>query len=91
MGWESSDRRGRLPADWPKRVAKVCRRAMGACEASEHDPRCDGLGSECDHIIAGDDHSLGNLQWLNAWCHKVKTARDRQAWKRQPEGHPGLI
>ena len=66
------------------------------CEAEQHDPRCNGLGGDCDHHVAGDDHSLGNLRWLNPWCHKAKTAREAataRAAKREAnrEPHPGLI
>lgn len=91
MGWESSDRRSRLPRDWPKRRAAVKRRARGRCEYANHVPECDGVGTDCDHIVSGDDHSLGNLQWLSGPCHAHKTNADKQAWKRQPEPHPGLL
>lgn len=56
-----------------------------------HVEECDGVGAECDHVVEGDDHSLGNLQWLSTPCHKAKTAWTRQAWKRQPEKPPGLL
>jgi 5-methylcytosine-specific restriction protein A len=68
------------------------------CQAQHHDPRCNGIGTECDHITPGDDHSMGNLQWLNGWCHKAKTQRESLASRghgtarqRPNEDHPGLI
>lgn len=99
MAWATSDRRSRLPRDWPARVSKVKRRAKGKCEAKRHHPRCDGSGSECDHVHPGDDHSLDNLQWLSEWCHKAKTSEDnakiaaeRAAMRKRPEEiHPGRI
>lgn len=98
MSWESSDRRSRLPGDWPRRVAITKRNAGGRCEglsfAGEerwHVPACSGVGTDCDHIVSGDDHSLSNLQWLSNPCHKRKTSHDSQAWKRQPERPPGLL
>lgn len=90
MSWSGSTRRSRLPADWSARVSAVRARAGGRCEAREHVAACDGRGTDCDHIVAGDDHDLSNLQWLSRPCHQAKTARDRQAWKRRPEQHPGL-
>ena len=91
MPWSSSDRRQRLPKDWPKRRAAVKRRAGGRCEAAVHVPECDGIGTDCDHIKAGDDHSLANLQWLSLPCHKAKTAAERPSRKRPAEKHPGLL
>lgn len=97
MSWETSTRRSRLPADWPKRRQRTKTRAKGMCEAQVHEPECDGIGSECDHIIAGDDHSLSNLQYLSGPCHAAKTQVEAQAaarTKRQArmlpqEQHPG--
>lgn len=54
-------------------------------------PACSGVGTDCDHIVEGDDHSLANLQWLSNPCHKRKTQNDGQAWKRRPESPPGLL
>lgn len=61
-----------------------------------HEPECDGIGTECDHIERGDDHRLSNLQWLSGPCHHAKTLReaqaavmDRKAWAMLPiEEHP---
>src|SRR3546814_17860281 len=73
-----STRSARLPSDWPKRRAQVKKRANNRCEARVHQPGCPGTGSECDHIIAGDDHSLSNLQWLSRDYHLAKTV-DRKS------------
>lgn len=97
--WNTSDRSARLPSDWPAIRAKVRTRAHGRCQAKHHAPDCDGIGTDCDHIIAGDDHSLDNLQWLSHACHKLKTEREnaqrntlRTAMRRHPrERHPGTI
>lgn len=92
MAWETSTRRSRLPADWPKRVAAVKRRAKGRCEAERHEPECNGVGRECDHIDRGDNHELSNLQWLSTPCHKAKTTAEnqRRTGRRPAERHPGL-
>lgn len=99
MNWGSSDRRSRLPPDWQRRRAMVRDRAHGRCEAQEHAKGCDGIGTDCDHIVAGDDHSLDNLQWLSHACHKAKTTRESAErnieyarLRRHPrERHPGLM
>lgn len=98
MAWATSDRRQRLPPDWESIRAEVKRRAHGRCEATEHDPRCDGTGTDTDHITPGDDHSLPNLQWLSGPCHRAKTARETAARNRaraaariRTETHPGAL
>lgn len=99
MAWATSDRRERLPDDWPDIVRRVKARDKGRCQAARHNPRCTGRGMDVDHVNAGDDHSLANLQLLSEVCHKDKTAREsaernRQiaALKKRPqEPHPGRI
>ena len=97
MSWYTSDRRGRLPRDWDRVRTRVLSRAAYQCQAIEHDPRCDGRATDVDHIHAGDDHSLDNLQALSAVCHRAKTAREsitrnraRARMRLHPaEPHPG--
>lgn len=91
VAWEGSTRKQRLPGDWPIRRGLVRGRAHNMCEARTHHPACDGIGTDCDHVVQGDDHSLDNLQWLSGPCHKAKTAADKTLWKRSPEPHPGLL
>ena len=99
MAWSTSDRHSRLPHDWQAIRRRVRARAHGRCEATVHAPGCDGRGTECDHIIPGDDHSLENLAWLNSYCHKAKTQREAAQnnramarLRRHPiEKHPGLL
>lgn len=81
--WIGSTRRSRLPADWPERVDAVRTRAHNRCESLVHASGCSGLGAECDHIRAGDDHGLHNLQWLSAECHKAKTAQESRDRNRR--------
>lgn len=88
-GWVGSTRRARLPKDWPQRVAATKARAQGRCEAQQHQPECDGIGRECDHVRRGDDHSLSNLQWLSTPCHKAKTTAEQPRRTRPRRGHPG--
>ena len=92
MNWATSDRRDRLPDDWPKRVALVKRRAHGRCEETHHAAGCDGRGRDVDHKVQGDDHSLDNLQLLSTACHARKTRLDngyRASVKAPTERHPG--
>lgn len=92
MTWSTSDRRERLPANWPALVVKVKRRARGRCEATHHAPECKGRGRDVDHIKQGDDHSLANLQYLSGPCHDRKTRLDNgytASVKARTEQHPG--
>ena len=99
MAWHTSDRRHRLPNNWPTITSRIKARANHRCEAPVHDPRCDGTGTEVDHIIQGDDHSDHNLQLLNEYCHRAKTADETAArnklnakLRRRPEEHhPGRL
>lgn len=92
MSWASSDRRQRLPDDWPTLRLRVKARANGRCEAEAHVPTCNGTGTDADHVVQGDDHGLSNLQWLSRPCHEAKTRRDNgivKAVQLEPEQHPG--
>lgn len=97
MAWNTSTRSSRLPKDWPSIKRQVKQRARGMCEATTHQPSCDGIGAECDHILAGDNHGMDNLQWLSTPCHLAKTTAENAArntataqLKRRPqEQHPG--
>lgn len=91
MRWNNSTRAARLPADWAQRRRIVCERAHGRCQAERHAPECNGIGTDCDHIVQGDNHSLDNLQWLSHPCHKAKTEREnaeRNHMKAQQRLHP---
>ena len=96
--WQSSTRRARLPKSWHQLRQRVKRRAGGRCEWTERGVRCPAQGNQCDHIIAGDDHSLANLQWLCAKHHAIKSSREggaggrgrRRRMKRPAEPHPGF-
>lgn len=94
-GWANSDRRARLPRDWTKRVAATKDRAGGLCEGISlhgeprwHVAECDGVGTDCDHDQAGDDHALTNLRWLSRECHKHKTTAERPKRTRPPRRRP---
>lgn len=100
MSWHTSDRHSRLPDDWPKLRAQVRKRAGNRCEwVLDDGTRCPTNGTDCDHVTPGDDHSLGNLQWLCHPHHKVKTNQDnarakalRLALRARPtDQHPGRI
>ena len=100
MTWETSDRRSRLPADWPAIVGRVKLKAQGRCQARlPSGKRCPRVGVDVDHVIPNDDHSLRNLRLLCEHHHDKKSSREgfeaRQAFKqskyRPREDHPGTI
>ena len=97
--WSGSDRRDRLPVNWDELRSFVALRAGGRCEAVKSSGRrCPNAGTDCDHVQAGDDHALENLQWLCGWHHRAKTASEghaaaaalRAKTKRPGRRHPGM-
>lgn len=100
-GWKGSDRKSRLPSNWVGLTGIVRQRAGGRCEMTEPFKegglvkRCWRRGRDVDHIVAGDDHSLQNLQLLCPYHHGKKSAmegveaRKKAPAKRDPEAHPG--
>lgn len=104
--WQNSDRKLRLPSNWPSLVAVVKRRAatslhpQGQCEAIKVSTgaRCKNAGRDCDHIVPGDNHDLSNLRLLCVWHHGTKSSREgneaqaarRSSARRPPERHPGV-
>lgn len=99
-GWAGSDRKSRLPDDWPLLRQVVIERAGGRCEAHKKDGRrCWDDGTDVDHKVAGDDDSLANLQLLCTWHHRQKSSIEgnaakaalRAQLKHPVEAHPGII
>lgn len=96
--WANSTRRQRLPSNWSFLREQVKKRAGDQCEAYLNNGlRCVEVGTDCDHIVAGDNHSLDNLQLLCSWHHKRKSSQEGQRAKKKPiterhpkERHPGL-
>lgn len=98
--WADSDRKSRLPSDWPALVALTKKRAKGQCQfimPSRH--RCPRKGTDVDHIHPGDDNRPQNLQLLCAAHHALKSSLEGQRAQaarrirglRQEETHPGTI
>ncbi|MFJ1932632.1 HNH endonuclease [Kitasatospora sp. NPDC088160] len=102
MSWATSDRRARLPADWPRIRFRVLVRDGHRCTAKDqYGDRCIEPATDVDHIRPGDDHREVNLQSLCGWHHRVKSSREGAAAKaarrrrndrrfRRTEEHPGL-
>ncbi|MGW1740019.1 HNH endonuclease [Nocardia sp. NPDC001965] len=97
MGWTSSNRRSRLPADWASRRSQVLRRDDYVCQLRWN--RCLGTATEADHIRRGDNHSIENLQAACQRCHARKSSAEgnarqaeiRSRRKRPTERHPGSL
>lgn len=98
MGWETSDRRSRLPKNWASElVPAVKRRAGGRCEWKlPSGTRCPRVGTDVDHVRSGDDHRLSNLRLLCEHHHDKKSAREgvwaraKKKPTRKAERHPGM-
>lgn len=69
--WQGSTRRSRLPKNWPTLRRKVLA-AQPTCAHCHKLPATD-----VDHIVAGDNHDLANLQGLCSPCHTRKTVAER--------------
>jgi 5-methylcytosine-specific restriction protein A len=98
--WEGSDRRTRLPADWPARRARVLARDSYRCTARWYDDtRCAEPATDVDHVHPGDNDADDNLTSLCGWHHRRKSASEggtaahlkRAPRHRPPEQHPGAI
>ena len=97
MAW-NTDRKARLPRNWPQLRIRVLRRDRYACQwRGEDGRRCLEPANQVDHIERGDNHALSNLQALCAWHHARKSSREgveargpRPTTRREPEPHPGL-
>lgn len=70
-------------------------RDRGLCQApADAGGICGRPGNQVDHVVAGDDHSLANLQVLCPDHHASKSGREgaaaRPSLYRVRERHPGL-
>lgn len=100
MAWDGSDRRDRLPDNWPALRAQRLRLDGYRCTWKlPSGVRCPRPATDVDHRVAGDDHRIGNLRSLCAHHHGQKSSQEgRQAQrqranrgKRPPEEHPGAL
>jgi len=99
MGWEEkrtqSSQLARTAA-WRKLRGQVLKSDRYRCQIKE--AGCTGEATQVDHIInvgaGGAPLDPKNCQAVCATCNGRKAQREatkaRNAWKRQPERHPGL-
>ncbi|WP_066904585.1 HNH endonuclease [Mycolicibacterium houstonense] len=93
MAWDTSDRRDRLPANWPEIRRGALRAAGHRCQIQL--PGCTGVATEVDHVRFRDETSP--LQAACARCHGQKSSKEgvaqraklRAMKKRPPPRHPG--
>lgn len=94
---KNSVRHGRLPLGWDKTRGRVLSRDRFECQLAY--PGCRSIASDVDHIVAGDDNRLGNLQSVCFKCHRTKSSREgnkrmrqiRSRRSRPSERHPGSL
>lgn len=95
--WDGSDRRSRLPDDWPLRRIRVLRRDGYRCQHRDSaGVKCGEPANQVDHIVRGDNHDESNLQALCRFHHARKSSaegaaarRPKPTRRREPEKHPG--
>lgn len=93
--WRGSGRAQRLPSNWTALRGAVLKRDNYSCQIKG--PSCLGRATDADHIQAGDDHRLSNLQASCRTCHQAKSSKEgneakaalRAARFRKPPRHPG--
>lgn len=90
MGWETSDRRERLPSNWPQLVKIVRKRSGGRCEfLLPSGKRCPRKGDGgVDHIVNDDNHSLENLRDTCKHHHGKKSSAEGLAAREANKGLP---
>ena len=72
--WAGSDRRDRLPADWPTRRKRIGRRDGWKCQWPKKSGQlCLQPANQIDHREPGVDHSDENLWALCEWHHGKKS------------------
>lgn len=102
MGWGSSDRRRRLPADWEALRQAVFARDNRECQWVERGAQCLAPATDVDHVQPSGPDVLTNLQSLCAEHHARKSGREgnaamrekraqiRRRLRKPPERHPGM-
>lgn len=95
--WENSNRRSQLPDNWNQLKAYIAERDNHRCQELMRDGTpCQDIGTECDHIEHGNNHSPDNLRMLCKWHHARKSsaegnaARKTYTERRPKESHPGF-
>lgn len=81
--WRGSDRKQRLPPNWPTLRRQAKERAGGICEMVAHGYRCTEVGTDADHIEPSGSDDLSNIQWLCRKHHLQKTGRDSHHLRRK--------
>lgn len=97
MAWTSSDRRSRLPADWPVRRKRILIRDRFECQGHTDLGLCGMPANQVDHIEPSGSDDEWNLQSLCEDCHARKSSAEGLAarkrlealTKRPPEQTPG--
>lgn len=100
--WANSDRRSRLPADWPAIRRRVLKRDGYRCTHTDEGVRCSQPATDVDHIVRGDNHTESNLRSLCSGHHRTKSSseggaasaasrREIRSRFRRVEPHPGEL
>lgn len=101
-GWQNSDRRSRLPSNWPAITTAIHLRSGGICEVikTSTGQRCTNpANGGVDHIDRDGGDGFENLRDTCHFHHSKKSSKEgndakaaKKALKKRPqEEHPGAI
>ena len=83
--WQTSRRRDWLPGDWQRIRAKTKAWVDGKCQAKHHAKGCNGIGTDSDHSVSGDDNS-----WATFNGFQTLSIKHRQK-ERQRRAMHGIV
>lgn len=100
--WKGSDRKSRLPSDWPRIRTAVLVRDRYRCQHERADTGalCLAKARDVDHIHGDDDHRMQSLQSLCGYHHDQKSGREggiasgkarREARDKKKKPHAGYL
>lgn len=83
-GWKGSDRRDRLPPDWPAIRAEVLRRDLYRCRwVLANGELCREMATDVDHIERDGGDGKENLQSLCGPHHAAKSSQEGNEARRE--------
>lgn len=99
-GWQGSDRKSRLPPNWPALRKQRLELDHWKCRWIVNGRRCGEPATDVDHIVPNDDDSMNNLRSLCSAHHRHKSGQEgargrarkleavREKYRKPESAHP---